>query len=169
MQYRNMHSAKALTLWEIIGTEYLERAMDLNQRVNEHQGQNLPNFVQQAQAQILPEIMGLMLILSKKDNEQPELREGAVGALTIIVECCDREVLDRISEGVSTVSQSSNPGERQATVLLFSCLANYGDRHEIETRFKNAFVTLFKFLEDVEMIVVKNTLSGFCTLSEFFP
>lgn len=54
--------------------------------------------------------MGLMLITTKSDMEQPEIREAAVSALSIIVECCDRGVIDLISEGVSTLAQSSQPG-----------------------------------------------------------
>ena len=44
--------------------------------------------------------MGLIIITNKKDAEMPELREIAVATLTVIVECSDRNVVDKISEGV---------------------------------------------------------------------
>lgn len=77
--------------------------------------------------------------------------------------------MESISEGVATILQSSNPGERQATVLLFGCLCNYQDRFEVETRFARAFNFFYKLLQDNDITVVKNTLNGFVTLSEFFP
>lgn len=89
-----------------------------------------------------------MLILSQSDRDLPELRENAVGALTSIVECCDRDVVDKITEGVATVAKSNKPGERQATVLLFSCLCNYPDKADIEDRFKSGFIPFLQLLED---------------------
>jgi len=38
-----------------------------------------------------------MIITNPQDLDQPELREGAVATLTAIVECCDRDVVDKIS------------------------------------------------------------------------
>jgi hypothetical protein len=48
MQLRNEVSLSALHLWETIGTEYLERAQDINDRVNEQHGQQVPNLVMNA-------------------------------------------------------------------------------------------------------------------------
>jgi hypothetical protein len=109
--------------------------------------------------------MGLMLITNKNDRDLPELRESAVATLTVLVECCGREVVDKITDGVSTVAQSGVAGERQATVLLFSCLCNYPDRADIENRFRAGFVHFYKLVEDSELVVVKNTLSGLSTLA----
>jgi hypothetical protein len=74
-----------------------------------------------------------------------------------------------VTEGVATILQSSNPGERQASVLMFSCLFNYLDLDEIEKRFRNGFNFFYKLLQDNDMTVIKNTLNGFVTLSEKFP
>ena len=54
--------------------------------------------------------MGLVLIVSKSDEDQAELRENAVNALSVIVECCDRSVVETITGGVATVAQSSKAG-----------------------------------------------------------
>lgn len=54
--------------------------------------------------------MGLFLIINKKDIDIPELREDAVAALTVIVECCDRNVVDTIMQGVERTVTSDQPG-----------------------------------------------------------
>ena len=78
-------------------------------------------------------------------------------------------MVDRVAEGVATLLKSSIVGERQATVLMFSCLINYPDKNEIQTHFRNGFVVFYQLLQDPELIVVKNTLNGFVTLAEIFP
>ncbi len=59
-------------------------------------------------------------------------------------------MVEIITEGVSKILQSSNPGERQASCLLFSCLCNYEDRDDILNRFHSGFTHLFKLLQDPE-------------------
>lgn len=49
MRMRNHDSARALSLWETISTEYLERVQDNQERVNENHGQQVPNLVKLAQ------------------------------------------------------------------------------------------------------------------------
>ena len=110
MRMRNLDSARAVSLWETISTEYLEIVKDNLERVNENHGQQVPNLVKLAQNEILPEIMGLMIITTPEDLNFVELREGATAALTGIVECCDRDVVDKITDCVSVTSQSTNPG-----------------------------------------------------------
>lgn len=106
-----------------------------------------------------------MLITNKRDADFSELRESAVQTLTTVIECGDLSIVDKITEGVATILQSSNPGERQATVLLFGCLCNYEDHFEIEKRLGDGFNFFYKLLQDSDMTVVKNTLNGFVTLS----
>lgn len=131
MQLRNEDSILALSLWETLGSEYLERRADLQERVDLNQRQSLPNYFLIASQEILPEMMALMLITNKRDADFSELRESAVQTLTTVIECGDLSIVDKITEGVATILQSSNPGERQATVLLFGCLCNYEDHFEI--------------------------------------
>ena len=64
----------------------------MNDRVNEEKNK-IPNLVQAAENKIMPEVMGLVLIVNKSDEEQAELRENAVNTLSVIVECCDRSVV----------------------------------------------------------------------------
>jgi len=54
MHNRNSDSAKALSLWETIATEYLERYQEAKERVNDVHGQQVPNLVKLAQNEILP-------------------------------------------------------------------------------------------------------------------
>ena len=54
MQMRNHDSARALSLWETIATEYIERVQDAQERVNEIHGQQVPNLIKLAQNDILP-------------------------------------------------------------------------------------------------------------------
>ena len=89
---------------------------------------SLQNYVARASNDILHEIMSLMIITNEKDRDLVELREAAVQTLTAVVECGDRNMVDKITEGVATILKSSNPGERQATVLMFGCLINYPDK-----------------------------------------
>lgn len=86
---------------------------------------NLRNFVEEMQDVILSHVMASILILTKEDVDFPELRESAVKTLTTLVTCCGRQLVDKVTEGVSRVLQSSNPGERQASALLFSCLVDF--------------------------------------------
>lgn len=79
--------------------------------------------------------------------------------------CSGREVVDKVAEGVSRVIASGNPGERQATVLLFSCLCEFEDKEYIEGLFCNGFQHLYQLIDDNELIVRKNALNGFLTLS----
>lgn len=74
---------------------------------------------------ILSHIMASILILTKDDVDFPELRESSVKTLTTVVACCGRQVVDKVTEGVSRVLQSANAGERQASALLFSCLVDF--------------------------------------------
>lgn len=63
MQLRNEDSLLALSLWETIGTEYLDRIGELKDRINDG-NQLLVNLVLSANRDILPEIMSLFLILN---------------------------------------------------------------------------------------------------------
>jgi hypothetical protein len=139
----------------------------MRDRVNNDNFQ-INNIVQAVHAIVLPEIMACILILKPSDVEFSELRESAVKALGTFVECGNREIVDKVTEGVTSIIQSSNPGERQASALLFGCLSQYEDRNYIEHCFTNGFNHLFALLSDAEYIVRKNTLNGFVTLSEFF-
>ena len=71
-----------------------------------------------------------------------------MATLTVIVECCDRDVVEKIIDGITTVARSSNAGERQATILLFSCLINYHDKDDIRNRFTSGFVSFYQMLTD---------------------
>lgn len=122
-----------------------------------------------AQKEILSEIMASLLILNKRESELPEMREAGVGALTALIECGDLSMVEKVAEGVATILKSSNPGERQASTLMFSCLSNYPDTDEIKKHFRNGFNFFYKLLQDNDHTVVKNTLNGFVTLSEKFP
>jgi hypothetical protein len=70
---------------------------------------------------------------------------------------------------VSKVLVSANPGERQASALLFSCLVEYQDQDYIRHCFRNGFSHLYQLIDDPDEIVKKNTLNGIVTLAEFFP
>ena len=113
--------------------------------------------------------MACIIIVKKEDLDFQDMREHAVKALGTFVECCNREIVDKITDGVSRVISSPKAGERQASVLLFSCLSHFADRDYIRNCFKNGFVHLYKLINDNEIIVKKNTLNGFLTLSEAFP
>lgn len=167
MQIRDEDSTHALTLWEVIANEYIDRDLELRMRVENQQ--TLPNYVVMVQQDILSEIMACMLILNKRESEHPEMREAAVGALTAVIECGDLGMVEKVTEGVATILKSSNPGERQASTLMFSCLSNFKDPDEIRKHFKNGFNYFYKLLQDNDLTVVKNTLNGFVTLSERFP
>lgn len=118
---------RALELWDTIGTEYIKRAEELKERVV-NENVVLRNFVQEMQEDLLPEVMGSILILEEADIDLPDLREGAVKTLGTFVTCCGRELVDKVTDGVSRVISSTRPGERQASALLFSCLCFYPDR-----------------------------------------
>jgi hypothetical protein len=117
------------------------------QRVGEHQG-GLRNYLQEVQDVLLPEIMQAILILDKSDLDLIDLREVAVKTLTTFVTCCDRPVADKITDGVSRVLGSINPGERQASALIFSSLCYYKDTHYIENCFINGFPHLIRLIAD---------------------
>lgn len=85
MQMRNDDSALALSLWETIATEYQERT-DL-QHLRVEKKEPIPNYVMMAHQEILSEIMACMLILSPSDVDLPQMREAAVAALTVVIEC----------------------------------------------------------------------------------
>jgi len=89
------------------------------------------------------------------------MRVSAVNTLTTLIECGTREMVEMVTEGVSRVLLSQNPGERQATVPLFSCLCNYSEKDDIEIRFVRGFNHLYSLLHDPTPLVVKNTLHGF--------
>jgi hypothetical protein len=128
-----------------VGTEYLRRIEEGNERLFS-ENSNIRNFIELSQDHILPHIMSSILITSKKDLDFPELREGAVKTLTTCVACCGRNFFDRVTEGVSRVLQSANPGERQASALLFSCLVDYSDRDYILQCFINGFTHLYQLI-----------------------
>jgi hypothetical protein len=109
--------------------------------------------------------MASIIIVNKNDYNFPELREIAVKTLGTFVECCNRDVVDKITDGVSRVIASPKAGERQASVLLFSSLSHFADHDYILSCFKNGFVHLYQLINDNEIIVKKNTLNGFSTLS----
>jgi hypothetical protein len=54
MQLRNDDSILALSLWETLGSEYLERRADLQERVDFNQHQTLPNYFLIASQDVLP-------------------------------------------------------------------------------------------------------------------
>lgn len=62
------------------------------------------------QEDLLPEVMGSILILDESDIDLPDLREGAVKALGTFVSCCGRELVDKVTDGVSRIINSSRPG-----------------------------------------------------------
>lgn len=53
MQLRNEDSISALTLWETLGSEYLERRAELQDRVDFNNQQGLPNYFMMASHEIL--------------------------------------------------------------------------------------------------------------------
>lgn len=141
--------------------------MDENERIVSERN-NIRNFIDELQDLILPHVMGSILILSKEDADFPELRESAVKTLTTFVACGSRRLVDKVTEGVTRVIQSANPGERQASALLFSCLVEYPDRDYVGTCFQNGFAHLYQLIEDPDVVVRRNTLNGFATLAEYF-
>lgn len=62
------------------------------------------------QEELLPEVMGSILILDESDIDLPDLREGAVKALSTFVSCCGQELVDKVTDGVSRIIGSSRPG-----------------------------------------------------------
>lgn len=62
------------------------------------------------QEDLLPEVMGSILILDESDIDLPDLREGAVKTLGTFVSCCGRELVDKVTDGVSRIINSSRPG-----------------------------------------------------------
>lgn len=88
----------------------------------------LQNILQIAHEVVLPEVMACILIMNKKDIDFPQLRESAVKTLGTFVECGNREIAEKVTDGVSRIIQSSNPGERQASALLFGCLSQFDDK-----------------------------------------
>jgi hypothetical protein len=109
--------------------------------------------------------MQAILILDKSDLDLADLREVGVKALTTFVSCCGRTVVDKVTHGVSRVLGSSNPGERQASALIFSSLCYYKDFDYIQGCFTNGFPHLIRLIADHEPLVRKNTLIGFGALS----
>jgi importin subunit beta-1 len=168
IQQRNDNAILALEFWDTVGTEYIKRVSDSKDRIHSEK-YNVRNFVKELHHLLLPEVMASILILDASDLDLPEIREGAVKTLGTFVNCCGRELVDKVTEGVSRVIASPNAGERQASALLFSCLCEYPDRYYVEECFSNGFVHLYKLIDDSEVIVRKNTLNGFVTLAESFP
>jgi hypothetical protein len=66
--------------------------------------------VQEMQEDLLPEVMGSILILDESDIDLPDLREGAVKTLGTFVSCCGRELVDKVTEGVSRIINSNRAG-----------------------------------------------------------
>lgn len=62
------------------------------------------------QEDLLPEVMGSILILDESDIDLPDLREGAVKTLGTFVSCCGRELVDKVTEGVSRIINSNRAG-----------------------------------------------------------
>ena len=87
----------------------MKRMADSKNRVNS-ENNNSNNILQQFHGVILPEIMASIIIVTKEDLEFPELRETAVKALSTFVECCNREIVEKITEGVSRVINSPKAG-----------------------------------------------------------
>jgi hypothetical protein len=127
---RNEVAILAMELWDTIGSEYIKRVNNEAVRIGE-QGGIVRNFIEEHQEALLPEVMHAMIITNKADMDIPDLREIAVKALGTIVNCCGRSVVDKVTDGVSRVLRSLNPGERQASGLIFSTLCYYADRDYI--------------------------------------
>lgn len=70
----------------------------------------LRNFVQEMQDDLLPEVMGSILILEEADIDLPDLREGAVKTLGTFVSCCGKDLVEKVTDGVSRVIISTRPG-----------------------------------------------------------
>lgn len=66
--------------------------------------------MQEMQEDLLPEVMGSILILDESDIDLPDLREGAVKTLGTFVSCCGRELVDKVTEGVSRIINSNRAG-----------------------------------------------------------
>jgi hypothetical protein len=158
----------ALELWDTIGSEYAKLAESQAQRAGEHRG-GLRNYLEELQNVLLPEVMQTILILDKADLDLPELRNAAVKTLGTIVGCCGREVVEKVTNGVSRVLGSTNAGERQASALIFSSLCSSPDRDYIRGCFSNGFPHLVRLIADPSPLVLRNTLNGFVVLSETFP
>jgi hypothetical protein len=136
--------------------------------VGEQHG-GLRNFLEELQEVLLPEVMQAILIIDKADLDLPDLRDVAVKTLGTFVSCCGRNVVDKVTDGVSRVLGSANAGERQASSLIFSSLCYYTDKDYIQGCFANGFPHLVRLIADPEPLVRRNTLSGFVVLSESFP
>lgn len=130
IRLRSEASILALEFWDTVGTEYLKRADNDANRVGEQAG-TLRNFLEELQDLLLPEVMQAILILSKEDLNFSDFREVAVKTLGTFVNCCGRNVVDKVTDGVSRVLSSANAGERQASALIFSSLCFYGDKDYI--------------------------------------
>jgi hypothetical protein len=161
---RNEIAVLALELWDTIGTEYVKLVESQVQRAGEHRG-GLLNYLEELHDVLLPEVMQAILILDKADLDMPELRNVAVKALGTIVGCCGREVVEKVTIGVSRVLGSTNAGERQASALIFSSLCSSSDKQYIRGCFANGFPHLVRLIADPSSLVLKNTLNGFIFLS----
>ena len=84
--------------------------------------------MEELQNVLLPEVTQAILILDKADLDRPEMRNSAVKTLGTIVGCCGREVVEKVTNGVSRVLSSTNAGERQASALIFSSLCSSNDK-----------------------------------------
>lgn len=110
----------ALELVDSIGTEYLDRVDD---KQNRYQAEgNLNNYLRPIQNMIQPEIMRCLLIESKNDYEFVELRNSANKTLGTLVSCGDRTCIDTIINGVAQIVKSDNIGHKQASAILLSSL-----------------------------------------------
>lgn len=85
--------------------------------------------------------------------------------LGTFVNCCGRNVVENVTQGVSRVVTSAQAGERQASVLIFSSLCYYPDQDYIRELFTNGFPHLIRLATDPELLVAKNSLNGLATLS----
>lgn len=109
IRQRNEVSVLALEFWDSVGTEYIKRTENQAQRVGDHAAGNR-NFLEELQDLLLPEIMQAILILTKADLDLPDLREAAVKALGTFVNCCGRNVVEKVTEGVSRILCSPQAG-----------------------------------------------------------
>jgi len=76
----------AIELWDTIGTEFIDRQAERKKRIN-IDNSFLKNILQIVHADILPEIMACILIISTNDIGFTELRESAIKALGTFVSC----------------------------------------------------------------------------------
>lgn len=153
---------------DTIGSEYLERVQDAEDRTNKL-NKSIQNYLVPIQDSILPEVMRCLLIENRDDLDFPEMRNSAAKTLSTFASIGNRQTIDIIANGAASCLKSAELGHQQATAVLLSTLCESNQKEYVTELITDAFEPVLQLLNSATEIVILNTLNGLITIAEFYP